>query len=95
MIWGKNVLHVAHLAPPRAFHVGHGDGVDFVLPAELAPFARAAIVQVKDGGAYAPPFPLRSCLRRGWVRRRLPVAWKMALASAGPTGPTGGSPISL
>lgn len=31
--WGDNVLHTAHLSPPRAFSVGEGG--DFVLPAEL------------------------------------------------------------
>ena len=51
--WGTSVLHVAHLSPPRAFHVGHGAGLDFVLPPELAPFARAAIVEVEGGEAYA------------------------------------------
>src|SRR5688572_17977132 len=32
--WGNNVLHVAHLSPPRAFNVSDetGDGVDFVAP---------------------------------------------------------------
>jgi hypothetical protein len=52
--WGTNVLHVAHLTPPRAFSVGHGSGkLDFVLPPEVAPFASAAIVEVRDGVAHA------------------------------------------
>ena len=53
VLWGTNVLHVAHLSPPRAFSVGHGEGtrVDFVVPAELAPFARTEIVAVRDGTA--------------------------------------------
>jgi hypothetical protein len=55
VLWGANVLHVAHLAPPRPFYVGHADGagVDFVLPAEAAPFARQAIVEVEAGVARA------------------------------------------
>lgn len=55
VLWGKNVLHVVHLSPPRAFYVGHGDGapVDYVLPAEAAPFARAAVVEVSGGAPYA------------------------------------------
>ncbi len=52
VLWGSTVLHVAHLAPPRPFYVGHGDGVDYLLPSELAPFARAAIVDL-DGGVRA------------------------------------------
>ncbi len=49
VLWGSTVLHVAHLAPPRPFYVGHGAGVDYLLPAELAPSARASIVAL-DGG---------------------------------------------
>jgi hypothetical protein len=32
--WGSNVLHVAHLNPPRAFHVADesGESIDFVAP---------------------------------------------------------------
>ena len=53
VLWGTNVLHVSHLSPPRAFSVGHGDGepVDFLVPAELAPFSRSEIVSVRDGVA--------------------------------------------
>jgi hypothetical protein len=55
VLWGANVLHVAHLSPPRAFYVGNADGagLDFVLPAEAAPFARQAIVEVEGGVARA------------------------------------------
>ena len=55
VLWGENVLHVAHLSPPRAFYVGHGEGapVDYVLPAELAPFARAAVVELSGGMPHA------------------------------------------
>jgi hypothetical protein len=49
VLWGTSVLHVAHLSPPRPFYVGHGANVDYLLPPELAPFERAAIVEV-DGG---------------------------------------------
>ncbi len=56
VLWGSTLLHVAHLAPPRPFYVGHGDGVDYLLPAELAPLARASIVEL-EGGPHpvAPP----------------------------------------
>jgi hypothetical protein len=53
VFWGSTVLAVAHLAPPRPFYVGHGEGVDYLLPAELAPVARAAIVAVEGGAARA------------------------------------------
>jgi hypothetical protein len=53
VIWGKNVLHVVHLSPPRAFFVGHGTAVDYVLPAELAPFASAALVELSEGVPHA------------------------------------------
>lgn len=52
VLWGTNVLHVSHLSPPRAFNVGHGDGesVDFVVPIELARFARTEIVAMGPEG---------------------------------------------
>jgi hypothetical protein len=49
VLWGTNVLSVAHLAPPRPFYVGHGEGVDYLLPPELAPEARASIVELGAG----------------------------------------------
>ncbi len=49
VLWGANVLAVAHLAPPRPFYVGHGDGVDYLLPRELTPCARASIVELEAG----------------------------------------------
>ena len=64
VLWGTNVLHVSHLSPPRAFSVGHGDGasVDFVVPAELAAFARAEIVML-DGGTARVVAPRGADLR--------------------------------
>jgi hypothetical protein len=51
VLWGTNVLHVAHLSPARAFTIGHGDGavVDFIVPEELARFAKTEIVSVREG----------------------------------------------
>jgi len=49
VMWGSSVLEVFHLSPPRPFHVGHGDGVDFLLPPELSPLSRTAIVEVEQG----------------------------------------------
>jgi len=51
VLWGSSVLEVFHLSPPRAFFVGHGDGVDFLLPPELAPRERTAIVEIEQGVA--------------------------------------------
>lgn len=49
VLWGTNVLAVTHLAPPRPFYVGHGDDVDYLLPRELTPCARASIVELEAG----------------------------------------------
>ncbi|HEX6275285.1 MAG TPA: hypothetical protein VFZ53_19730, partial [Polyangiaceae bacterium] len=49
VLWGTNVLHVSHLAPPRAFSVGHAGAVDFVVPPELASFSRSDIVELRAG----------------------------------------------
>jgi len=53
VLWGSSVLHVAHLSPPRPFYVGHGADVDYLLPRELAPLERAAIVELAAGVARA------------------------------------------
>ena len=45
--WGDNVLHVAHLNPPRAFHVGddsQGESVDFVAPVSAGRWPLVALV---------------------------------------------------
>jgi hypothetical protein len=52
VLWGANVLHVSHLSPPRAFSIGHGGSVDFVVPPELAPFSCLSLVELRDGVAY-------------------------------------------
>ena len=68
VLWGANVLHVAHLSPPRAFSVGHGDGaaVDFVVPAELAPFSKSEIVVLRDGvPRVVAPAGAELCARSG------------------------------
>jgi hypothetical protein len=52
--WGSNVLHVAHLNPPRAFHVGDASGgeeVDFVAPSDAA--ARWPLVALVGGVPHA------------------------------------------
>jgi hypothetical protein len=53
VLWGADVLSVTHLSPPRPFFVGHGANVDYLLPAELAPLARASIVELGAGTARA------------------------------------------
>ena len=45
--WGDNVLHTAHLSPPRAFSVGEGG--DFVLPAEVLGNERVEILSALGG----------------------------------------------
>jgi len=53
VLWGETVLSVAHLTPPRAYTVGHGEGaaVDYVLPRELSPAASVPIVAIENGAA--------------------------------------------
>jgi hypothetical protein len=62
ILWDRAVLHVAHLTPPRPFHVGEGEGegrCDYVLPASKLGAARAPIVLV-DGGAVFVVIPPRA-----------------------------------
>jgi hypothetical protein len=48
ILWGTNVLHVAHLSPPRNFYVGEEQNkaftVDFFIPAEKLGAARVPVV---------------------------------------------------
>ncbi|WP_437952141.1 AgmX/PglI C-terminal domain-containing protein [Sorangium sp. So ce296] len=59
--WGSNLIHVAHLTPPRSFHVGEQDGAegacDFFLPAERLGAARAPLVLVGDDGEVSAVIP--------------------------------------
>jgi hypothetical protein len=54
ILWGSNVLHVAHLAPTRAFYVGEelGDkmGCDYFIPSEMLGTTRAPVVVSRDVG---------------------------------------------
>lgn len=80
VLWGNTVLHVAHLAPPRPFYVGHGDGVDYLLPAELAPLARASIVELESG--VRPVAPEGGVLAGDEVRFG-EIAFRVARVTAG------------
>lgn len=55
VLWGRNLLHVAHLSPIRSFYVGEPEGktapVDFSLPPEKLGAARLAIVEASGGSA--------------------------------------------
>jgi hypothetical protein len=48
VMWGTNVLHVSHLAPPRSFYVGEEEGknfaCDFFIPAEKLGTTRMPVV---------------------------------------------------
>lgn len=48
ILWGDNVLHVAHLTPPRSFYVGEEEGknikCDYFLPQDKLGAARAPVV---------------------------------------------------
>ncbi len=48
VLWGTNVLHVSHLAPPRNFYVGEEEGknfaCDFFIPAEKIGTTRLPVV---------------------------------------------------
>jgi len=51
ILWGASVLHVAHLAPPRSFHVGDDRRCDCLLPSALLGTRRAPVVLVDRRGA--------------------------------------------
>ena len=53
ILWGTNVLHVAHLTPPRAFYVGEEQSqhvsCDFFIPSEKLGCVRLPLVSVEAG----------------------------------------------
>ncbi|HVJ19277.1 MAG TPA: AgmX/PglI C-terminal domain-containing protein [Polyangiaceae bacterium] len=49
VLWGANVLHVAHLTPPRSFTVGEIAGADFLLPQDKIGCDRLTLVSVEGG----------------------------------------------
>src|SRR5512132_247044 len=56
ILWGASILHVAHLAPSRSFHVGEegsprGVACDCFVPASALGVPRAPIVVPGEGGA--------------------------------------------
>jgi hypothetical protein len=57
VLWGRNLLHVAHLSPPRSFYVGESAGkaakVDYAMPSEKLGTNRMAIVEAMAGSAFA------------------------------------------
>ncbi|MBK9261525.1 MAG: AgmX/PglI C-terminal domain-containing protein [Polyangiaceae bacterium] len=47
ILWGTSILHVAHLSPPRSFHVGE-ENADFVLPENAIGAKRLPVVLVGE-----------------------------------------------
>lgn len=65
ILWGRNLLHVDQLSPPRSYYVGEDDSggkikslkVDYFVPQEKLGTSRAPIVVGGAGGAYAVLLP--------------------------------------
>jgi len=65
ILWGRNLLHVAHLSPPRSYYVGEDDSggknkalaVDYYVPPNKIGTSRAPVVIGGPGGAYAVLLP--------------------------------------
>ena len=57
VMWGDmSVLYVEHLSPPRAFYVGEGDGIDYLVESSVLGTARMPVV-VPSGGGVAVVVP--------------------------------------
>jgi pSer/pThr/pTyr-binding forkhead associated (FHA) protein len=60
VLWGTNVLHVSHMAPPRNFYVGEEQGknfsTDFFIPSERLGTTRMPVV-VADSSSIAVVIP--------------------------------------
>ncbi|WP_104987837.1 AgmX/PglI C-terminal domain-containing protein [Sorangium cellulosum] len=86
--WGDTLLHVAHLTPPRAFHVGVEDGAagacDFFVPAERLGAARAPLVLVGGDGEVSAVIPAGASGTLEIGSARMTVAQAIASGRAGP-----------
>lgn len=63
ILWGASVLHVAHLTPPRSFHVGEAagkDACDVCLPAERIGASRLPVLLAGAGGAVSLVLPVHA-----------------------------------
>ncbi len=49
VLWGANVLHVAHLTPARNFSIGDVDGADFLLPSDKLGTDKLPLIMVENG----------------------------------------------
>ena len=67
VLWGRNLLHIAHLSPVRSFYVGEsagkGNTVDYTIPQAKLGASRIAIVEAAGGSAVAVVPPNAG----GWV----------------------------
>lgn len=67
VLWGRNLLHIAHLSPVRSFYVGEsagkGNTVDYTIPQAKLGASRIAIVEAAGGMAVAVVPPNAG----GWV----------------------------
>jgi hypothetical protein len=80
VLWGTNVLHVSHLAPPRNFYVGEEQGknfsTDFFIPSEKLGTTRMPVV-IADQSSIAVVIPAGA---KGSIE--IPGQPKMSLAEA-------------
>ena len=89
ILWGANVLHIAHLTPPRSFWIGEEERehlpIDFLLPAEKLGASRAPLLLVDPSGAVDLVIPARAT---GWIEipgeRRHSLADMVAAGRAQP-----------
>ncbi len=76
ILWGDNVLHVAHLTPPRSYYVGEEESrnihCDFFLPQDKLGVARAPVVlfDASEGLSVVVPPNAEGFIEAGGTERR-------------------------
>lgn len=95
VLWDTNVLHVAHLVPPRSFYVGEQfagkDGCDYFVPAEAIGAARAPIVVTRGTAVALVILPGSSGYVEAPGQSRASLADLMSNGRATPSTETGGA----
>ena len=108
VLWGTNVLHVAHLSPPRNFYVGEEQGKaftsDFFIPAEKLGTQRMPVV-IGDQSSIAVVIPQQatgeveaadgSRMSLDQARRQAGPCAELAGAHQLPLGPGGKARVQL
>ncbi len=100
VLWGRNLLHVEHLSPPRNFTVGEGgpnQKLDFFIPQEKLGTSSLTLVTAGAGGGAVsiPPGAVGTVEVRGQPKMTLAEAASQGLANGGQVALNDGTSVRI